>query len=124
MAYLPTVLAGLLLLAVNVSAVFFSLFCINKCMERIVHLVSAWVRSVYTSTGQGVGVDWPLNITSELQPCPKGKAKQTAPNRNQTVRQASSALGWLSSHTRNFWRQGKVWAGAVETLVNLRLVKL
>lgn len=39
-----------------------------------------------------------MNITPELHR-PKRKAKQTAPNRNQTVRPASAALGWLSSHT-------------------------
>lgn len=40
------------------------------------------------------------NIASELQPGPKGgKANLTGPNRKQTVRQAYSALGWLSSHT-------------------------
>ncbi len=51
------------------------------------------------SMGQGVEGGLASNIPSALQPRPEGKAKQTAPNGNQTVRQPSSALGWLLSHT-------------------------
>lgn len=66
-----------------------------------------------------------VNITSELRPF----QKEGKPNISQTESLQSqsgllSAGAVLLSHTCNFCRQDKVWAGAVETLVNLTHVWL